>query len=188
MRIPIWISNRHIHLSEDDAKKLFWDGYEMKILKKLSQPGQFACEEVVTLKWDRWEISKVRILGPYRKHTQVEIMMSDCFKLWVNAPIRESGDLKKSASLEIIGPKGSFKLITGVIVAKRHLHITKVEADEFGIKDSQIIKVKTEGERGLVFDNVVVRVRDDFALDCHIDMEEANAAGLKPGDWGVIVK
>lgn len=106
----------------------------------------------------------------------------------MNAPIRESGDLKKSASLEIIGPKGSFKLITGVIVAKRHLHITKVEADEFGIKDSQIIKVKTEGERGLVFDNVVVRVRDDFALDCHIDMEEANAAGLKPGDWGVIVK
>ncbi len=171
--------------------------YNFKKWKDVSQPWQYACEEVVTIKWEKWEIENVRVLWPLRKHTQLEIMRSDGFKLWVNAPIRLSGDLKKSARLTVIGPKWEVDLINGVIVAKRHLHITIAEAKELKLKNWQNISIKTHGwnwnwsgkdERWLVFDNVIVRAKDNYALDFHIDIDEANAAGLSPGDWGEIMK
>lgn len=188
VRLPIGISNRHIHLSETDADKLFGKEHQFKILKDLSQPGQFACEEVVTLKWPKWEIKNVRILGPLRKQTQVEISVSDGFALGVKAPIRLSGDLKWSEGINISGPNGEVYITEWVIVAKRHLHITKPEADERWLKNNQSVKIGiTNNERWLIFDNVVVRLSDESALDVHIDVEEANAAGLKNGDRGELI-
>ncbi|MFZ2151335.1 MAG: phosphate propanoyltransferase [Candidatus Absconditicoccaceae bacterium] len=188
MRIPIGISNRHIHLSQVDADKLFGKGHEFKVLKDLSQPGQSAYEETVAIKGPKGEIKNVRILGPVRKQTQVEIFMGDNYVLGCNAPIKLSGDLKGSESLNIIGPQGSIYLQEGVIVAKRHLHITQSEADDRGLKNNQKIRIKTNNyERGLIFENVLVRIADTYALDFHVDMEEANAAGLKMGDWGEII-
>lgn len=191
IRIPIWISNRHIHLSLEDTNTLFWSWYELKKLKDISQPGQFACEEVVAIKWSKWEIENVRVLGPLRKHTQLEIMRSDGFKLGVNAPIRISGDLKRSERLTVFWPKWEVDLINGVIIAKRHLHITIAEAKDLKLKNWQNISIKTHsqnGERDLIFENVIVRAKDSYALDFHIDLDEANAAGLSPGDWGEIIK
>ena len=191
VRIPIGISNRHIHLSLEDANTLFgskdWKTYEFKKLKDISQPWQFACEETVTIKSEKSEIKNVRILWPLRKHTQLEIMKSDCFKLWINAPIRLSGDLKRSERLTVIWPKWEVDLINGVIVAKRHLHITIAEAKDLKLKNGQEISIKTHGERWLTFHNVIVRARDNYELDFHIDIDEANAAGLNPGDWWEII-
>lgn len=187
MRIPIWISNRHIHLSQVDADKLFGKWYEFKRIKDLSQPGESACEETLTIKWKKWEITNVRVLLPFRKQTQVEIFMWDNYVLGCNAPIRLSGDLKWSESLNLVGPQWSIYLQEWVIVAKRHLHITKSEADERWLKNNQKIKIQTNNwERWLIFDNVVVRSGDNYALDFHVDMEEANAAGLKMWDRGEI--
>ncbi len=187
MRIPIGISNRHIHLSMEDANTLFGKDYNFEKMKDISQPGQYACQETVTIKWPKWEIKNVRVLLPFRKHSQVEILRSDNYILWINAPIRLSGDLKRSERLTVIGPKWKIDLINGVIVAKRHLHITVAEAKEMKLKDWQNISIKTHGERWLVFENVVVRAKDDYTLDFHIDIDEANAAGLNPGDWGEII-
>ena len=201
VRIPIGISNRHIHLSLEDANTLFgstdWNVYEFKKLKDISQPGQFACEETVTIKWEKWEIKNIRVLWPLRKHTQLEIMRSDGFKLGVNAPIRISGDLKRSERLTIIWPKWKVDLINGVIIAKRHLHITIAEAKDLKLKDWQNISIRTHGwnwngsgkdERWLIFENVIVRAKDNYALDFHIDLDEANAAWLSPWDWWEIIK
>ena len=188
MRIPIWISNRHVHLSQADANTLFGANYELTKIKDLSQPGQFACEECVTIKGTKWEISKVRILGPYRKFSQVEVMLGDTFKLGTPTPIRESGDLEGSAPVTIIGPAGQVELTQGMIVAKRHIHMTVADAENFGVTNGQIVKVKTNGERSLIFDQVVIRVSDSYALDMHIDVEEGNAAGLKQGDRGELIK
>ncbi|HRX63910.1 MAG TPA: phosphate propanoyltransferase [Candidatus Absconditabacterales bacterium] len=187
MRIPIGISNRHIHLSMEDANTLFGKDYNFEKMKDISQPGQYACQETVTIKGPKGEIKNVRVLLPFRKHSQVEILRSDNYILGINAPIRLSGDLKRSERLTVIGPKGKIDLINGVIVAKRHLHITVAEAKEMKLKDGQNISIKTHGERGLVFENVVVRAKDDYTLDFHIDIDEANAAGLNPGDWGEII-
>ena len=197
VRIPIWISNRLIHLSLEDANTLFGNGYEFKKWKDISQPWQYACEEVVTIKGAEWEIENIRVLWPLRKHTQLEIMRSDWFKLWVNAPIRLSGDLKRSERLTVIWPKWEVDLINWVIIAKRHLHITIAEAKDLKLKDWDNISIKTHGwnwnwsgkdERWLIFENVIVRAKDNYALDFHIDLDEANAAGLSPGDWGEIIK
>jgi putative phosphotransacetylase len=188
MRIPIWISNRHIHLSQVDADKLFGKWYEFKILKNLSQPWQFAYEETVVIKWSKWEIKNVRLMWPVRKQTQVEIFITDNFVLWCNAPMRLSWDIKWSESLNIIGPQWSIYLQEWVIVAKRHLHITQSEADDRWLKNNQKIKIKTNNpERWLIFDNVLVRITDSSALDFHVDMEEANAAWVKMWDRGEII-
>ena len=187
MRVPIWVSNRHIHLTQADANTLFWSNHELVKIKDLSQPGQFAAEECVIIKWPKSEIAKVRVLGPYRKQTQIEVMDGDTVKLWTPAPIRESGDLKWSAPITVIWPNGTLELQEGMIVAKRHIHMTVADAQNFWVENGQIVKVKTNGERGLVFDNVVIRVSDNFALDMHIDIEEANAAALKQGDWWELI-
>ena len=187
MRVPIWVSNRHIHLTQADANTLFWSNHELVKIKDLSQPGQFAAEECVIIKWPKSEIAKVRVLGPYRKQTQIEVMAGDTVKLWTPAPIKESGDLKWSAPITVIWPNGTLELQEGMIIAKRHIHMTVADAQNFWVENGQIVKVKTNGERGLVFDNVVIRVSDNFALDMHIDIEEANAAALKQGDWWELI-
>ena len=187
MRTPIGISNRHIHLSQSDANTLFGSNYQLTKLKDLSQPWQFAAEETVTIKGPKSEITKVRVLGPYRKFSQVEILASDNFKLGTNAPLRLSGDLEGSEAIEVIGPNGTLHLNQGLIVAKRHIHMTVADAELFGVTNGEIVKVKTPWERGLVFDNVVIRVDDSFLLDMHIDIDEANAAGLGAGAWGEVI-
>ena len=187
MRVPIWVSNRHIHLTQADANTLFWSNHELVKIKDLSQPGQYAAEECVIIKGPKSEIGKVRVLGPYRKQTQVEIMAWDAVKLWVTAPIRESWDLKGSGNITVIGPNWTLELQEGLIIAKRHIHMTVADAQNFWVENWQIVKVKTNGERWLIFDNVVIRVSDSFALDTHIDIEEANAAALRQWDrWELI--
>ena len=177
--IPLWVSNRHIHLSKADAEALFWEWFQLTPIKDLSQPWQFAAAECVTLKWPKWQIEKVRILWPYRPQTQVEILMADQFKLGVMAPIRLSGDLKHSAWIGIIWPDGKeISISEWMIIAKRHIHMTPADAEKYWVQNNQIVKIKCWWERGLVFDEVVIRVTDASKLDTHIDVEEANAAAL----------
>ncbi len=187
MRIPLWISNRHVHLSQADVEKLFGKGYELKVLKAISQPGQYAAQEQVILEWPAGKIAAVRVVGPTRKISQVELMMGDNFILGTNAPIKESGDTKGLEYIKIIWPVGE---IYGpyAMIAQRHLHCTVKEAQELWVKNWDIVKMHISGERALTFENVVVRAKDDYALDFHIDIEEANAAGAKAGDWAEIVK
>ncbi len=180
--IPIGVSNRHVHLSETDLAVLFGSGYALKHQKDLSQPGQFAGVETVILAGPKGCIEQVRVLGPVRKQTQVEISRGDSFKLGIKAPVRESGKLKGSCGLTIIGPKGTVQLAEGTITAQRHIHMTPRDAAAFGVADGQPVKVRAGEDRGLVFDRVVVRVSDQFALEFHIDLDEANAADISNGD------
>lgn len=187
MRIPIWISNRHVHLSQVDVEKLFGKWYQSTKLRDLSQPGEFACNETITLSWPSGRIDNVRVVGPTRKLTQVEIMMGDNFVLGTNAPIKVSGDLSDGASITLIWPAGEAYVNKGLIVAQRHLHCTTTEAKDLWLKNWDTIKIKIPGPRGLIFEHVAVRAKDNYALDFHIDIEEANAAGLKPGNRGEII-
>lgn len=178
-QIPIGISNRHVHLCEKDKAVLFGEKYELSRLKDLKQPGQYACNEVVTIKGPKGEISKVRILGPERKQTQVEISQSDCIKLGLNAELRESGDLKGSSPITIIGPMGTLLLSEGAIVAKRHIHMSTENVKKFGVHDGQIVSVKVNTPRGGIYDNVLIRAGERHSLEMHIDTDEANAMGIK---------
>ncbi|WP_445491289.1 phosphate propanoyltransferase [Niallia sp. 03133] len=188
MQIPIGVSNRHIHLTKEDLEKLFGEGYELTSKKELSQPGEFAAEETVTIKTEKSEIANVRILGPIRKATQIEISKTDAFHLKINAPIRSSGNIDGTPGITIIGPKGELTIEKGVIIAERHIHMTTKDAETFNVEDGQYVRVKVSGERELIFHQVLIRVKDSYALDMHIDTDEANAAGLKTGDKGEIVK
>ncbi len=180
--IPVGISGRHVHVSQEDLEHLFGPGQELTRFRELSQPGQFAANETVTLVGPKGAISRVRILGPVRKATQVEISRTDGYALGIDAPVRESGDLDGTPGIVLVGPYGPAKIEQGVIVAKRHIHFTPELSREFGVTDGEMVMVRTEGPRALVFDEVVVRVREDFALDMHVDTDEANAAGLGQGD------
>jgi len=188
MRVPIGISNRHVHLSQADVERLFGKWYQLQKLRNISQPWQFACQETVTLQWPRWNIENVRVVWPVRKISQVEIMLWDNYILWINAPVQISGEVKKSDWIRIIWPNWiGFDLSSWVIVSKRHLHCTVDEAKKFWLQNGDLIKIQIWGERGLIFENVAVRARDDYALDFHIDIEEANAAGVKVWDRGEIL-
>ncbi|MGT2753966.1 phosphate propanoyltransferase [Streptococcus ovis] len=176
--IPLGVSNRHIHLSQADADVLFGPGYEFQKLKDLSQIGQFAMRECLFVAGPKGVIEKVRILGPVRSQTQVEILASDCFKLGIDAPLRLSGDLAGSPGCTLIGPKGSVQLTKGCIVAKRHIHMSPVDAQEFGVVDNQVVSLECPGERGGILNNVTIRVHETFTLECHLDTEEANALGI----------
>jgi putative phosphotransacetylase len=186
--IPIGISNRHVHLSEEHVKELFGEGKSFSKLKDLSQPGQYACEETLTLVGPKGVLEKVRILGPTRDKTQVEVSLSDCFKLGIRAPIRDSGDLKDSAGITLVGPKGSVTLKEGCIIAARHIHMHTDDAKRFNVKDKDRVNVKTFGQREMVFLEVLVRISDKYRLEMHVDIDEANAAALKNGDMAKIVK
>ena len=178
MSFMIETSARHIHLTQESVEKLFGEGYQLTIRKPLSYPGQYASNERLTIVGPKKELANVSILGPVRKADQVEISATDARTLGIDAPIRESGDVKGSGACKLIGPKGEIDLTEGVIVAKRHLHVTEKDAAEMGVKDKEIIRVSCGGEgRKLIFDDVVVRVNVGGATTMHIDTYEAQAAG-----------
>ncbi len=186
--VPVGISNRHLHLSQKDLETLFGAGYKLTPVKELSQTGQFASEEQVTLVTKKNAIPNVRVLGPLRNKTQVEISRTDAFALGLKPPVRDSGSTENSETITLVGPKGSVFLDNVVIIALRHIHMSPQDAKAFGVQDKDVVKVKSEGERGLTFENVVVRVRDDFVLELHIDTDEANAAGLSNGQMVKVYK
>lgn len=186
--VPIGVSNRHIHLSEDDLAACFGYDYELTPLKDLSQPGQFACKETVIICGPKGAIENVRILGPLRGKTQVEIFASDNFKLGIKAPLRISGELDGAAPITVIGPKGSVFLKEAAIVAKRHIHMTPEDAQKFGVFDGQEVSLEIQGARGGVLSNVTIRVTNSSKLDCHVDTEEANAMGLTNSSKAKIIK
>jgi putative phosphotransacetylase len=180
-QLPIALSNRHIHVSQKDLDILFGEGYELTKLKDLSQPGQYACEEKVDIEGAKGTLKGVRILGPVRPDTQFELSISDAFILGVPSMLRNSGDIVGTPGAKIIGPKGEVEINEGVIVAARHIHMHTKDAYEFGVKDNDIVSIKLDGPRGLTFNNVLVRVSDQFALEMHVDIEEGNACGVKNG-------
>lgn len=180
--IPVGISNRHVHLSRQDIEALFGPGYVLTPYKPLKQPGQFAAQECVTVVGPKGTLSKVRVLGPAREVSQLEISRADCFALGVKAPVRESGDLTGAGDALLSGPAGFVSLKEQVICAWRHIHMSPDDARRLNVVNGQKVSVRAPGERALVFDDVVVRVRDSFALELHIDTDEANAAGLKNND------
>lgn len=173
--IPVGISNRHIHLSKKDLTNLFGEDYKMTKLKDLSQPGQYACKETLTICGPRGAIEKVRILGPIRSKTQVEVLAGDCFSLGVAPHTRLSGNLSNTPGITLIGPKGSVQLEEGLIVAQRHIHMTPKDAKDFEVHDGQIVSIQFDDLRGGIYNNVAIRANDDCALECHIDIDEANA-------------
>lgn len=179
-KVPVGLSNRHVHLSKEDINTLFGEGYELKPIKDLGQPGQFACEEKVDLVGAKRIIEGVRVLGPARNESQVEISFADGFTLGLkDVPVRDSGKLEGTPGVKLVGPKGEVVLSKGVIAAARHIHMHTSDAQKYGLKDKDIVKVKVDGERGLIFENVLVRVSDSYALEFHVDVEEGNAAKLK---------
>lgn len=181
MKIMVETSARHVHLSEKDLATLFGPDAKLTKKKDLSQPGQFACYERVTVVGPKGELAGVSILGPVRKDTQVELSLTDARKIGITAPIRESGDINGTPGCKLIGPAGEVQIARGVIAAKRHIHMTPDSATEYGLQDKQIVSVKVDyNDRALTFGDVVVRVRSDFAPAMHIDTDESNAAGL-PG-------
>ncbi|WP_086348330.1 phosphate propanoyltransferase [Candidatus Enterococcus clewellii] len=186
--IPLGISNRHIHLSQKDIDQLFGQGYQLTELKELSQPGQYACKETVVICGPRGVIEKVRVLGPARPASQVEVMTGDCFKLGVKAPVRQSGDISGTPGITIVGAAGSVEIEEGVIVAQRHIHMSPQDAQFYKVTDGERVMIKLNGERGGVFDNVVIRVSKEFRLECHLDVEEANAMGLNSKSKVYIIK
>lgn len=186
--IPVAMSNRHLHISRKDLDILFGEGHELTNIKDLSQPGQYACDEKVDIVGPKSTLKGVRILGPVRPATQVEISMFDARALGVEGVVRASGNTTGTPGCTLVGPKGEVKLEEGVIVASRHIHFHTNDAPKFGLKDKDIVKVKVGKERAVVFENVVVRVHPEYALDMHIDIEEGNAAGISNGDMGEIIK
>ncbi|MCQ2436473.1 MAG: phosphate propanoyltransferase [Clostridia bacterium] len=186
-KILVETSARHIHLSQEDLNVLFGAGHELTVKKMLSQPGQFVCEEKVTVKGEKSEL-KMSVLGPVRKATQVEISLTDARTIGVKAPVRESGDIAGSGACTVVGPCGEITLTEGVIAAQRHIHLTPAEAAEYGVNDKDIASVKLDTSRPLVFGGVVVRVSDKFAPAMHIDTDESNAAGCAGEVYGEIIK
>ncbi|HOE56271.1 MAG TPA: phosphate propanoyltransferase [Bacillota bacterium] len=186
--IPVNMSNRHIHVSQEHLEILFGKGHELTNVKDLSQPGQYACDEKVDIAGPRSTLKGVRILGPVRPVTQVEISMFDARAMGVEAMVRPSGNIQGTPGCTIIGPKGQVTIEEGVIVAARHLHLHTSDSEKFGLKDRDIIKVRIGDERAVVLENVVVRVHPTYALDMHIDIEEGNAAGIQNSVMGEIVR
>lgn len=187
-KVLVETSARHVHVSRRVLDILFGEGYELTKKKDLSQPGQYACEERVAVIGPKSSFPAVSILGPVRPETQVELSAGDARSIGVKAPVRESGDLEGSAGCKIVGPKGEVELHDGVIVAKRHIHMTPEDAEKYSLTDKQVVSVKIDSDgRSLVFGDVVVRVSPSYALAMHIDTDESNAAGCVPGLMGEIL-
>jgi putative phosphotransacetylase len=182
LTIPVGVSNRHIHLSPEDVERLFGQGYELTPLKNLSQPGQFAAKEQLTLVGPEGIIHGVRVLGPARGASQVEISKTDGFQLGIHPPVRLSGSIEGTPGITLIGPKGFATLAKGVIIAKSHVHMSPEEAETFQVQDGDSLILQAMGDRPVIFPDVIVRVHPNFVLDFHIDLDEANAAALKTGD------
>lgn len=198
--IEVEASGRHVHLSQEDLDTLFGKGYQLTKLKDLSQPGQFACKERVTVTGPRGSLKNVIVLGPMRNETQVEVSLTDASALGIKANVnpssdlddaglvKQSGDLKGSPGIIITTEKASVELKRGLIVAKRHIHITSADAQKFKVTDNEIVMAKVMGSRPVIFDDVVIRVSDKFQTFMHIDYDEANACGFSNGTYAVIIK
>lgn len=181
--VPVGISARHVHLSQGDIAALFGPGYELTPLKPLVQPGQYAAREQVTLVGPKGELGKVRILGPARAETQIELSFTDAMKLGIkNCPIRMSGDLAGTPGLKLVGPRGELTVTQGVIIAQRHLHLSGPQAQAYGVHDKQVVSVRVTGARPCLLEGVVCRVGEGHELEIHIDTDEANACALQNGD------
>lgn len=186
--VMVETSARHVHVTEETLETLFGKGYQLTKKKDLSQPGQFACEERVQVIGPKNSFPAVSILGPTRPADQVELSASDARSIGVAAPVRESGDIAGSGACKLVGPNGEVELKEGVIVAKRHIHMTPEDAENYGVKDKQVVSVKIDSpERSLVFGDVVVRVSPKFKLAMHIDTDESNAVMAGRDATGVIV-
>ena len=186
--VPIGVSARHIHLTQEHVEALFGEGYQLTKKKDL-MGGQFASNETVTIVGIKLRaIENVRVLGPVRKASQVEISSTDALKLGIKAPIRESGDVQGSAPIALVGPKGALYLKEGCIVAMRHIHMSPSDALAAGVHDGDIVSVKADNERGTIFNQVKIRVNPSFTLEMHIDTDEANASKIATGDTVTIIK
>ncbi|WP_442871592.1 PduL/EutD family phosphate acyltransferase [Aminipila sp.] len=186
--VKIGLSNKHVHLSEKHIEALFGAGHKLTPTKDLVQPGQFACEEKVDIVGPKAALKGIRVLGPARPETQVELAMTDARSIGIKAPVRESGKLEGTPGCKLIGPCGEVELEHGVMVALRHVHLSAAQAEEAGVKDKDIVSIKIEGERGLVFDNVLVRAGDKHEREVHLDTDEGNAAGCGPDSVCTIIK
>lgn len=186
--IEVEASGRHVHLSEEDVEKLFGKGYTLTKLKDLSQPGQYACKERVTIIGPKSTLKNVVVLGPCRKETQVEISLTDGSILGLKPPIKQSGDLENTLGIKIATEKREIELQKGLMVAKRHIHMSIEDAKKFNVVDNEIVEVKVFGKRPLIFDDVVVRVSDKFKTYMHIDYDEANACAYSKGSIAKIIK
>lgn len=188
MKILIETSARHIHLSEKDLQFLFGDGYKLTKKKDLSQPGQFVCFEKVNIVGPRNTINGVSVLGPIRQNTQVEVSLTDARKLGITVPVRKSGNLSDTPGCKLVGPKGEIELKSGVIAAKRHIHVSTKTANENGLSENQSVNVRVQtDDRSLLFGDVIVRVNDNFKDVMHIDTDESNAAGIFKPAYGEVV-
>ena len=188
-KVLVETSARHVHVTREALNILFGEGYELTVKKMLSQPGQYASAERIDVVGPKKTLSGVSILGPVRPETQVELSLTDARSIGIAAPVRESGQIAGSGACKLVGPKGEVEISEGVIVAKRHIHMTKADAAEFGVVDKQIVSVKVDSaDRSLIFGDVVVRVSDSYALAMHIDTDESNTAGMAPGTMGEVIK
>jgi len=187
IKTPVEISARHIHLSQEDLETLFGKGYCLTQKKALTQPGEFAAQETVTVRFGDKEISQVRIISPLRSQTQLEISLTDAYNLGMPSTIRLSGDLKGTPGILLIGPKGKVALKGGAIVAWRHLHISSKEAEKLGMTDKKTVSMKVEGTRSLTFHNIKVRIGENYRLAVHLDTDEGNAAGIKGETFGELI-
>ncbi|MFC4403501.1 phosphate propanoyltransferase [Gracilibacillus xinjiangensis] len=186
--VPVSVSARHIHLEQKHAEILFGKNYTFTKHRDISQPGQYSCMEQVTIVGPKSQMERVRIVAPLRKQTQIEISKTDAIKLGVNPPVRHSGDLKGSAPLTVIGPKGNVDLLEGCIIADRHIHMSPADAKRFGVVNHQKVKVEIDGEKGGLMYGVTIRVSDRYALDMHIDTDDANAFGIKGQEYLTLIK
>jgi putative phosphotransacetylase len=188
-KVPVGISGRHLHLTQEHLEILFGSGYQLTVMKALTQPGQYACEEKVdVVSPDGKLLAGVRILGPVRPASQVEISKSDAIRYKFVAPVRSSGDVKGSGAATLIGPKGQVSISEGVIIADRHIHFSPEEAKEFGVVDRQIVSLRVGGIKAGILDNVLCRVHPQFRLDCHLDTDDGSAFMLNTGDFVELVK
>lgn len=187
MKVSIGVSNRHVHLKESDLHILFGKGYELEKVRDINQPGQFASKETVTIMTEKGSIENVRVLGPIRPYTQVEISKTDAYKLGVNPPVRDSGDIEGSAPISIIGPCGRIDLNEGCILATRHIHITPKQMELYGLEGMDKVDVLLPGEKGGILHNVSLKVAEASYFELHIDTDDANAHLVSSNDFGEII-
>lgn len=186
-QVTVSVSARHIHLTEEHLEQLFGHGYQLTILKELSQPGQYAAKETLKVVGPKGMLEEVRILGPTRAQSQVELARTDAYHLGIQPPVRDSGDLKNTPGIVLVGPKGALNLDKGVILASAHIHMPPEEAQRLDLKDGDRVQVLLEGERSITYNNVLVRVDPQFALEMHVDTDEGNAALLSSCNIGFIL-
>ncbi|MDD2189470.1 MAG: phosphate propanoyltransferase [Eubacteriales bacterium] len=186
-KAEVGLSNKHLHLSKEDVETLFGKGHALTPTKDLKQPGQFASDEKVDIVGPKGTLKGIRVLGPIRPETQIELSMTDARTIGIAAPVRESGKLTGTPGVKLVGPEGEIEIDHGTIIALRHIHLSPAQALEAGVKDKDVVSIRFGGERGLIFDNVLVRSGEAHEREIHLDTDEGNAAGLKNGDVGEII-